>query len=191
MAHTERMGITAPHRSAWRAWLHENHTCSQGVWLVYFKKHSKQPSVTYAEAVEEALCFGWIDSTVRPIDAHRWMQLFTPRRPKSVWSKLNKSRVEKMTAAGLMTKAGQSAVDTAKANGSWSALDASENGIMPQDFKKALAANPAAKKHFAAFPPSAKKYTFQWIYGAKRPETRSKRIAQIVAKAALNRRLRE
>lgn len=188
---TQPQEIPAAGRKAWRRWLEKNHARSKSVWLVYYKKTSNQPSVAYAEAVEEALCFGWIDSTVRPIDDHRWKQLFTPRRPKSAWSKLNKSRVEKMTAAGLMTQAGLSAVDAAKANGSWSALDASENGIMPPDFKKALAANPAAKKHFAAFPPSAKKYTFQWIYDAKRPETRARRIAEIVAKTALNKRLRE
>lgn len=191
MSAVQSQEIHAPDRDAWRHWLDKNHARSTSVWLVYCKKDSNHPSVSYAEAVEEALCFGWIDSTVRPIDDHRWKQLFTPRRPKSVWSRLNKSRVEKMTAAGLMTRAGQSAVDIAKANGSWSALEASENGIMPPDFKKALAANSAAKKHFAALPPSARKYTLQWIYDAKRPETRAKRIAEIVAKAALNKRLRE
>lgn len=184
-------GIEVPSRKTWRAWLRKNHAKSTSVWLVYYKKESGHPSVSYTDAVEEALCHGWIDSTVRPIDNLRWMQLFTPRRPKSVWSKLNKSRVEKLTADGLMTPAGQTVINAAKANGSWTAIDASENGIMPPDLKKALTENPAAKKHFAAFPPSTQKYSFQWIYAAKRAETRNRRVAEIVARATLNRRPRE
>ncbi|MDX6767296.1 MAG: YdeI/OmpD-associated family protein [Candidatus Methylacidiphilales bacterium] len=179
-----------PSRSHWRQWLQKNHRSADSVWLLYYKKDSGQPSVTYNEAVEEALCFGWIDSTVRPVDADRWSQRFTPRKPKSVWSKWNKSRVEKMTAAGLMTEAGMAAVATARTNGAWTSIDASENGVMPPDLKKALASRPTAKKHFMAFPPSARKYIFEWIYAAKRPETRTRRIEQTVSQAALNLRAR-
>jgi uncharacterized protein YdeI (YjbR/CyaY-like superfamily) len=182
--------IKAGNRSIWRAWLEMNHCQVRSIWLVYYKKNSGQPSVTYSEAVEEALCFGWIDSMVRPLDANCWKQLFTPRKAKSVWSKLNKARVDKMIKAGLMTGAGMAAVATAKANGAWTSIDASENGVMPPDLKKALAANPIARKNFAAFPRSARKYAFEWIYAAKRPDTRSRRIEQTVSQAALNLRAR-
>ncbi len=173
-------------RGEWRAWLAANHATSTGVWLVTFKKASGKPAPTYDAAVEEALCFGWVDSRPGKLDADRTMLYFSPRKPKSGWARPNKLRIEKLTAAGLMTAAGQAAVDRAKANGTWTMLDAIEAMVCPPDLAKALAANPTAKKHFDAFPPSVRKGIFQWVIQAKRPETRAKRVAEAVALAAKN-----
>ncbi len=138
--------VYASTRAEWRAWLNANHATATGISLVYFKKSSGKPSVTYAEAVEEALCFGWIDSRLNSIDAVSYKQIFTPRKPKSGWSKLNKSRVERLISEGRMTAAGTAKIDLAKKNGSWSLLDASENLEIPQDFESALKEQDAGNK---------------------------------------------
>jgi uncharacterized protein YdeI (YjbR/CyaY-like superfamily) len=164
-------------RQAWRAWLAKNHAKSTGVWLIFHKKTANKDRLPYADAVEEALCFGWIDAVLQPIDAHTYMQWYCPRKPKSTWSKLNKSRVEKLVAAGLMTPAGQAKIDLAKKNGQWSHLDAVESLTLPADFAKALRAAPGARKHFDSLSPSARKILLYNIHGAKRPETRAVRIA--------------
>ncbi len=182
--------VTAHSRAEWRAWLQEHHASAPGVQLVYFKKGSGVPSVTYPEAVQEALCFGWIDTTRRALDAERFRQLFVPRRPKSGWSRLNKTYVEALTQAGLMAPAGLAAVEAARASGAWDRQDAGESGVIPDDLAAQLAANPAAHLHFAAFPPSIRKYILQWIAEAKRPETRAKRIEETVRLAAQNVRVR-
>lgn len=179
----------APDRTTWRQWLADNHDKSPGIWLIYYKKESGKPRVAYGEAVEEALCFGWIDSLPRKIDDERYMQLFTPRKPKSVWSKLNKERVERLIANGLMTPAGMAKVEIAQQNGSWNTLDEIEALTVPDDLVQALAANPAAEANFAAFSPSVKKGLLAQIQSAKRPETRSKRITQLVVMAEKNKRL--
>ena len=137
-------------RAAWRQWLADHHAGSPGVWLVYCKKASGQPSLTYAEAVEEALCFGWIDSHPRKLDAERTQLLFTPRQPRSGWSKVNKERLTRLTAAGLLP-AGRAAIARAQANGAWESLDAAEAGAVPADLAAALAADAAAAGHFAGF----------------------------------------
>lgn len=175
-------------RKEWRAWLKRNHDTSPGVWFVYYKKSSGNPRVSYDDAVEEALCFGWIDSLPRKIDAERSKLLFTPRKPKSVWSALNKRRIKKLLREKLMTEAGLATIKTAKKNGSWNALDDAEKLIIPADLAEALKGNENAAKNFALFSGSVRKAILGWIGSAKRPETRSRRIEKTVALAARNKR---
>jgi uncharacterized protein YdeI (YjbR/CyaY-like superfamily) len=176
----------APDRRAWRAWLEQHHATAPGVWLIYYKKGSGKPRVAYADAVEEALCFGWIDSRPNAIDEERYMQLFSPRKPHSIWSRLNKQRAEKLIAEGLMTSAGMAKIEAARADGSWDTYEAVEALTMPSDLKKALAANPTARKNFAAFSNTSKKIILHWVASAKRPETRARRIEETVRLAAQN-----
>jgi len=178
----ERM--TPRDRAAWRAWLVEHHESSPGIWLVYFKKGSGKPTVTYDEAVEEALCFGWIDSKVKGLDDERYIQVFTPRKMGSVWSKLNKERIERVIAEGLMTEAGSTKIDAAKRDGSWALLDAVDDLIEPDELRAALDADRRARAHYNSFGDSVKKQALYWVYSAKREATRSDRIAQIVEAAA-------
>lgn len=167
----------------WRRWLAEHHATSPGVWLILAKKGSETPSVTIEEAGLEALCFGWIDSKRLPLDDHRYRQSYMPRRPTSTWSKVNKERVERLIRDSSMTEAGLSAIATAKANGSWTSLDAVEALSIPKDLRAALAADPIARSNFDAFAPSVKKLALQRLNTAKRAETRSRRIDEIVAQA--------
>jgi uncharacterized protein YdeI (YjbR/CyaY-like superfamily) len=171
-------------RAEWRAWLEANHATSPGVWLAVGKKDGTVTTLTYDEAVEEALCFGWIDSIVNRLDRHRFKQLFTPRKPGSAWARSNKERVERLTREGRMAPAGLAAIDAAKANGSWTLLDDVEDLVVPDDLAAALDENPAASRSFAAFSGSALKMILYWVATAKRPETRAKRIAQTVSAAA-------
>ena len=173
-------------RKEWRKWLEKNHAKEKNVGLVMYKKDSGMPTVTWVEAVEEALCFGWIDSTVNKLDEHGRVQFFSPRKPKSNWSKINKAKVEKLIAEGLMTPSGLAMVNLAKETGTWTALDDVEETIIPEDLKKALGKNKKALTHFSAFPRSSKRLILEWILNAKRPETREKRIAETVSMAAEN-----
>jgi len=173
-------------REQWRKWLETNHLTSSGVWLIYYKVKSGKPSVRYSEAVKEALCFGWIDSKVKSLDEERYMQIFTPRKPKSAWSKLNKQYIEELIEQGLIAKAGLDKIAMAKQNGSWNSLDAIEALIIPSDLNQALEANKTAKDYFEALSNSSKKNILFWIESAKRPQTRLKRIEQIVNSAAQN-----
>lgn len=176
-------------RDEWRAWLAQHHATAPGVWFVYFKKHTGKPRVSYDEAVEEALCFGWIDSLPRVLDADRSKLLFTLRKPKSVWSKPNKERIERMIANGLMTKAGLAKIEAAKKDGSWDALNASDNLQIADDLAMAFRKVRAAEKNFQTFPSGVKKAILQWLNSAKRAETRSARIGKLVAMAAQNKRV--
>lgn len=176
----------ASNRQEWRDWLQANHATSPGIWLIYYKRGSGKPRVEYADAVEEALCFGWIDSKANTIDDERSMQMFTPRKAKSPWSKLNKTRIEALMAQGLMTPAGLAKIEAAKQDGSWTALDAVEALTVPADLQEALAANETARLNFEAFSKSARKTILWWIESAKRPETRAKRIEETVTLAAQN-----
>jgi uncharacterized protein YdeI (YjbR/CyaY-like superfamily) len=175
-------------RAEWRAWLEEHHTQADGVWLITFKKATGQPRVEYDEAVEEALCFGWIDSKANKLDAERSMLWFTPRKPGTGWSKLNKERVERLIQAGLMAPAGLAKIAAAQQDGSWNALDAIEALEIPPDLEQALAANAPARDYFEAFPRSVKRGILEWIAQAKKPETRAKRIEETVRLAAENKR---
>jgi len=172
--------VEPKHRGAWRKWLASHHDSSTGVLLVYVKKPAR--SIPYADAVEEALCFGWIDSTIYPIDDVRYMQLFTPRKPKSGWSALNKRRVEALVKAGLMTAAGQAKIDVAKASGAWAALDQIESLTLPPAFAAALEKSARARAAFDALPPYARKTYLYFINNVKREETRALRIAEAVEK---------
>jgi uncharacterized protein YdeI (YjbR/CyaY-like superfamily) len=178
----EQVHVTS--RREWREWLAANHAISPGAWFVTYKQATGKPRVAYDEAVEEALCFGWIDSRPYSPDEERSMLLFTPRRPRSPWSRLNKERIERLIDAGLMAPAGLAKIEAAKRDGSWTSYDAVEDLIEPDDLLAALAANEMAQRHYAGFSPSAKQQLLWWIANAKRPDTRSKRIAELVAAAA-------
>ena len=167
-------------RAAWRTWLDTHHASSSGVWLVFAKKRSGIPTLSYDDAVEEALCFGWIDSLMKPVDDRFYMQLFTPRKPKSAWSQSNKTRVKRLRAQGLMRSAGEAAIARAKQRGAWTALSAPESQKMTPDLRKALDADPIAQENWPAFTDSQRKQFLYWLHSAKRPETRASRIATIV-----------
>lgn len=175
-------------RAEWRAWLEANHTRPTGVWLVSYKKATGKPSIPYDEAVEEALCFGWVDSKPNKLDDERAMLWFAPRKAGTGWSRPNKERVERMIAAGLMTPAGQAKVDAAKADGSWTALDAIENLEIPVDLAQALDGYADARTHFEAFPRSVKRGILEWIANAKTAPTRAKRVDETARLAQENRR---
>ena len=171
-------------RAAWRSWLARRHATSKGIWLVMAKKHTGLATVSYNDAVEEALCFGWIDTTVHPIDARFYKQLFTPRKPRSTWAASNKARVARLLAAGMMTEAGLAVIDVAKRNGSWTSLDGIESLLAPEELTDALAANAKAQRQWATFTASCRKQFLFWLAGAKRTETRATRVATIVQCAA-------
>ena len=174
-------------RDEWRAWLAENHQSADEIWLVYYKVHTKTPSVRYAEAVEEALCFGWIDSLVRRIDDETYMQRYTPRKKGSTWSAVNKRRVDRLIEAGKMTPAGLEKIKRAQHDGSWEILDDIDLEIViPDDLKDALLTNLKAKKNFDNLAPSNKKRYLYWLKSAKRQTTREKRLREIVRRAEEN-----
>ncbi len=169
-------------RAAWRRWLRANHDTSTGVWLVYLKGAARQ--LSYAESVEEALCYGWIDSTMRPIDDRSYRQMFTPRKTKSSWSALNKQRIKTLVANKLMAAPGLAKIAAAKKDGSWTLLDAVEAGVIPPDLARGLAANKKAKAFFDGSAPSSRKGALHWINNVKSPELRAKRVAHVVSQAA-------
>jgi uncharacterized protein YdeI (YjbR/CyaY-like superfamily) len=177
----------AHNRTEWRNWLAENHLISKGVWLYFYKKNSGKPALSYDEAVEEALCFGWIDSKPGTVDAEMSKQYYSPRNPKSNWSKLNKERVEKLTAANMM-EAGQKMIDLAKKTGTWTALDTVDKLEIPEDLQAAFQTFDLADQYFTAFPPSVKKGILEWILNAKTTETRMKRVMETASLAAENKR---
>ncbi|MDY9924034.1 YdeI/OmpD-associated family protein [Methanobacterium sp.] len=166
----------ARNREEWRWWLTEHHETSPGVWLIYYKKNSEKTGISYDDAVEEALSFGWIDSKVNTLDEERYMQVFTPRKPGSNWSKLNKQRIEKLMKKGLMNPRGLEKVEAAKKDGSWNFMDDIEDLVVPEDLKNALNKDKIAFDNFEAFSGSVKKQVLYWIASAKKDETRIKRI---------------
>ena len=183
-ANTPPNSVHPATRTEWRAWLEQNHARTEGVWLISFKKATGKPRVEYDEAVEEALCFGWVDSKPNKLDDERSLLWFAPRKPQTGWSKPNKERVVRLMQAGLMAPAGLAKVAAAQQDGSWNALDAVEALELPPDLAQALAANTAAQHYWEAFPRSTKRGILEWIANAKRPETRAKRIAETVRLAA-------
>ncbi|MBO9657737.1 MAG: YdeI/OmpD-associated family protein [Chitinophagaceae bacterium] len=172
----------------WRQWLKKNHRVKQSVWLIYYKKQANQPTVTYSEAVDEALCFGWIDSTRVSIGNDQFKQFFCKRKPNSVWSKINKAKVEQLIGEKKMMPAGLESIEIAKANGSWSILDEVEELQVPADLIKAFRKHAGAKAYFNSLGRSVKKMMLQWLVLAKRPETREKRIEEIAVNAAAGQR---
>lgn len=169
----------------WRSWLEENHEKEQSVWLVSYKKSSEKPSVTWSESVDEALCFGWIDSVKKKLDEEGSIQFFCKRKAKSTWSKINKEKIERLAAEGLMHPAGWASVEIAKENGSWNILDSVEDLIIPPDLEQALLAEVDAMAYFLSLSKSSKKGMLQWLVMAKREETRLNRINEIVYHAGL------
>jgi uncharacterized protein YdeI (YjbR/CyaY-like superfamily) len=178
-------------REQWRAWLAEHHASERGTWLVTYKRTSGGPYVPYEATVEEALCFGWVDSLGRALDERRSMQLFTPRRTRSRWSRPNKERVERLLAAGSMEPAGLAAVERAKRDGSWTELDDVEALVVPPDLAEAFARHPGAAAHWDGFTRAARRAILEWIVDARRPATRARRIAETAARAAAGERANE
>lgn len=164
----------------WRDWLHDNHTSSKGVYLIFYKVEHENDSMRWEEAVKVALCYGWIDSTVKSLGDGKRRQYFTPRNPKSVWSALNKRYIEELSAADLMHENGLKIIEIGKQNGSWSALDDVENGIIPDDLQVEFDQNPNAFENYQNFAPSYRKSYLYWLNQAKREETRQKRIQEII-----------
>ncbi len=171
-------------RAAWRAWLQEHHATKRGVWAVTWRKASGKPVVSYDGLVEEALCYGWIDSKGGSVDDERTRLFFTPRKPGSGWSRPNKERLARLEAAGLIAPAGRAVLDAAKADGSWTRLDAIEDLTVPDDLAAAFDANPGSRDHWEAFPRSPKRTMLVWIDDAKRPETRQHRVDEVARLAA-------
>lgn len=177
-------------REQWRTWLLLNHQTNRGVWLGSWRTGTERPRCPYPDAVEEAICFGWIDSTTTVYDEERGLQLYTPRRPKSQWTRLNRQRAADMDERGLMTDSGRRIIATAQANGWWTIFDSVEDLIEPPELAAALDENPPARIAWDGFPPSARKQMLWWIVSAARDVTRAERIAQIVGAAAEGKRAR-
>jgi uncharacterized protein YdeI (YjbR/CyaY-like superfamily) len=176
----------AKNRKEWRKWLDKNHKKEKSVWLIIYNMGSQTPSIYYPEAVDEALCFGWIDSKPNKRDAESRYQYFAKRNPKSNWSKINKEKVARLMSAGLMSEAGLEMVQLAKESGTWTALDKVESLEVPDDLMKLFATNKTAFKNWEQFSKSTKRGILDWIQNAKRSETRNKRIEETVALAEKN-----
>lgn len=182
---TETLYVT--NRIDWRDWLQSNHQSKKEIWLIYFKKHTGKPRIPYDDAVEEALCFGWIDSIVKRVDDATFVQKFSPRKPRSVWSVLNKERVEKMIKAGLMTQVGMDKIEEAKNNGKWEEAYSSKKAVdIPSDLTIALRKDKVAHRNFLNFADSYKNMYINWINSAKKEETRQRRIKEVVLRSSKN-----
>jgi uncharacterized protein YdeI (YjbR/CyaY-like superfamily) len=169
-------------RDKWREWLSENHAANTGIWLVFYKKEISKPTIEYEAAVEEALCFGWIDSIIKKIDAEKYVRKFTPRSDKSRWSQLNKKRANKMIKEGRMTEIGLAKIKVAKKTALWAKDPRPQISLdIPPEFARALARNKKAKENFDKLAPSYRKYYIGWIVMAKRPETKKRRIHESIA----------
>ncbi|AZA77300.1 hypothetical protein EG347_07165 [Chryseobacterium sp. G0186] len=173
-------------RAEWRSWLEKYHQSEQSVWIVSNTKKSGQPAVAWSELVDEALCFGWIDSTRKTIDENSFRQLFSKRKRNGTWSKINKEKVKRLEEDKLMRDAGYEAIRIAKENGSWTILDSVEELEIPHDLAETFKSHPNSEEYFLGLSKSVRKMLLQWITLAKRPETRMKRITEIAEHAALN-----
>jgi uncharacterized protein YdeI (YjbR/CyaY-like superfamily) len=173
----------------WHAWLAAHHARRQGVWLVQWKPRTGRLAIEYEDAIEEALCFGWVDSTYRSLDDERGMLWYAPRRKGSLWARSNKERVARLEAQGRMTEAGRAAIEQARADGSWSILEPVEDLIVPDDLAAALDSRPSARETWESFPPTAKRAYLLWIVTAKRPDTRRQRVERSAELLESGRRL--
>lgn len=162
----------------------KNHVKKDSVWLLCYTVKSGKPTITWSDAVDEALCFGWIDSIRKSVGHETFVQFFSKRKPTSAWSKINKAKIERLTEEGLMTPAGLASIEVAKQNGSWTILDEVEKLTIPKELEKAFRANKGSKKFFLSLSKSVQKMILQWIAFAKREETRQKRINEVATKAA-------
>lgn len=170
-------------KNDWRKWLKLNHKKKKGVWLIFHKKKSPGFNLSWSESVDEALCFGWIDSIKKTIDSAKYKQYFSKRKAKSNWSKINKDKVEALIAQGLMEKEGYKSIETAKENGSWTNLDDVEAIVIPEDLKTALSKYKGSMEYFDSLSKSVKKILLYWIVSAKRQETRQNRILTVAENA--------
>ncbi|MFY0683080.1 MAG: YdeI/OmpD-associated family protein [Balneola sp.] len=170
----------------WREWLELNHTEKDAVWLIFYKKKSPKYNLSWSESVDEALCFGWIDSTKKTLDSETYKQYFCKRKPKSNWSKINKEKVKTLIDLNLMQHEGYKSIEVAKENGSWSVLDEVEALVVPEDLRSAFDEYQGSSEYFDSLSKSVKKQLLYWVFSAKRNETRQKRILQIVENAAQN-----
>ncbi len=178
---TDRLSLHFTHRTAWRQWLEENHHIEKEVWLIHYKKHTGRERLPYNQSVEEALCFGWVDSLVNRLDEDRYAQKFTPRKPKSRWSESNKRRIQSLEARGLLEKAGRLAVQCAKESGRWDEVIVVPKGFtLPEELVQSLKGFPEAQRFFEELPPSAQKPFILWVATAKREETRKRRALEAV-----------
>jgi uncharacterized protein YdeI (YjbR/CyaY-like superfamily) len=182
MDEAERLHFTTA--AEWRRWLAQNHTRKHGVWLVQHKARTGKPAIPYEEAICEALCYGWVDSTYRPLDDERGMLWWSPRRKGSVWARSNKERVARLEAEGRMTDASRAVIAAAKADGSWSILESVEALTVPADLASAFAARDGAAERWEALTPSAKRPYLLWVVSAKRPETRARRVNETADRVA-------
>jgi len=177
-------------REDWRQWLEKNHDKEKEIWLIFYKKHTGQPGVPYDDAVEEALCFGWIDSIIKRMDDEKFSRKFTPRKPDSKWSELNKKRVKKMIQEGIMTEAGLALIDAAKESGKWEQdISHPEEFPLAPEMIKAISANKKAWENFNNLAPSYKKQYIGWITTAKKEETRQRRLKEAVELLAQGKKL--
>jgi len=177
-------------RDDWRTWLEQNYDTSDGVWLIYYKKSSGRPSIPYDDSIEEALCFGWVDSIVKKLDDDRFARKFTPRKGKSRWSESNKKRAEKMIGEGKMTEIGLARIREAKVSGEWSRVPVDRKQlVVPRFFEEALARNQKALENFKNFAPTYKRQFVGWVSSAKREETRMKRLAEAMHYLEQNKKL--
>jgi uncharacterized protein YdeI (YjbR/CyaY-like superfamily) len=177
-------------REQWRDWLSKNHATKAGIWLIFYKKKSSEPTISYEAAIEEALCFGWVDSIIKKIDAARYARMFTPRSDRSKWSTLNKKRASKMIKEGRMTEVGLAKIRIAKKTGLWDKDDRPRISLnIPPEFAKALARNKRAKENFDKLAPTYRKHYIGWISVAKRPETKKRRIEESIALLAKGQKL--
>lgn len=170
-------------RQEWRRWLERNHDKKQSVWLVQYRKEANVPTITWSEAVDQALCFGWIDSTRRSLEDGKFIQFFTKRKPGGTWSKVNKEKVQRFVEEGLMAPAGLAAIERAKQNGAWAILDEVEELQIPADLAHEFRGRPGSEAFFLSLSMSIRKRLLQWIVLAKRAETREKRITDIAKHA--------
>ena len=164
----------------WREWLHENHSSYEGVYLIFYKVAHENDSMRWEEAVKVALCYGWIDSTVKSLGDGKRRQYFTPRNPKSVWSALNKRHIIELMAKNLMHESGLAKIEIGKQNGCWTALDSVENGAIPEDLQAEFDKNTEAFQNYQNFAPSYRKSYLYWLNQAKKMETRQNRIMEII-----------
>lgn len=181
--------FTPKTKEEWRSWLEKNHEIEESVWLILYKKNSGTPSISWSDAVDEALCFAWIDSTKKTIDTEKYMQYFGRRKADSTWSKINKNKVTLFIEHGLMSPAGIKSIEIAKQNGSWTILDSVEELIIPEDLEREFSKYSNSKEFFFNLSKSVRKMMLHWIVMAKRPETRAKRIAEIVENASEGKKL--
>lgn len=170
----------------WRKWLELNHDKKQAVWLIFYKKKSPHYNLNWSDSVDEALCYGWIDSTKKTIDEERYKQYFSKRKEKSNWSKINKEKIQFLVEHGLMHESGYKSIEVAKENGSWMILDEVEALVIPVDLKEEFINYKGSFEYFDGFTKSVKKMLLHWIVSAKRAETRKKRILEVVEHASKN-----